>query len=170
MTIDPLRRRPRLGEIARGGVDALKNAWANTQAAASDPVPAGLYRCLAAEGRLFNSQSTGAAGFKVVLQILDGPYAGRRLWRDLWLSADALAVTKFELSELGITDPEQLEQPLPVGRIVEAVVTLRTDDAGLTYNRVRNIRAIPTAAPADDFAPAPEADTTPISPQDGAAD
>ena len=114
-------RRPRLGEIARGGVAALKQSWDNTQAAAYDPLPPGIYRFLVAEGRLFNSQSNGTPGYKLVLQGLDGPHAGRRLWHDIWLTPDALARSKYELGELGITDLDQLEQPLPVGLTVEVV-------------------------------------------------
>lgn len=163
--------RPRLGEIARGGVAALKAAWDTTQAAAGlDPLPPGNYRCLAVEGRLFTSQSNGTPGFKVVLQVLDGPFAGRRLWLDLWLTPDALPRTKFELGEFGITDLDQLEQPLPAGRIVEAVVTRRVDDAGVAYNKIRRIKAIPLAAPVDDFAPPPEEDVAADPNPDGAGD
>jgi hypothetical protein len=171
MTKDPLRRRPRLGEIARGGVEgvlALKGAWANTQASASDPLPPGSYKCLAAEGRLFNSQSNSTPGYKLVLQVLDGPHAGRRLWHDLWLTPDALARTKYELGELGITDLDQLEEPLPVGRIVEVVVARRLGDDGLPFNKVRSIKAISPAAPVDDFAPPPEAGTAPVPSTNGA--
>ncbi len=131
---------------------ALKQSWANTQAAAYDPLPPGIYRCLVAEGRLFNSQSNGTPGYKLILQVLDGPHAGRRLWHDIWLTPDAMARAKYELGEFGITDLDQLEQPLPVGLIVEVVVTLRTGDDGLHYNKIRSLKAIPPAAPVNDFA------------------
>src|SRR6185312_15128662 len=144
-------RRPRLGEVARGQLNEFTNSWATTQATASDPVPAGIYRCLAVDGRLFNAQS-GTPGYKTVLQILEGAYANRRLWHDAWLTPDALARSKYDLEQLGITDPAQLEQPPPVGRIVEAVVTLRTDDAGVQFNKVRSIKAIPSVAPVDEVA------------------
>jgi hypothetical protein len=144
-----------LRDIARGGgVDDLRRAWDTTAAAAGvEPLPSGSYRCLVAEGRLFNSPTTGTPGYKLVLQVLDGPHAGRRLWHDVWLTSDAMSRAKFELGLLGITDLAQLEQPLPPGLIAEAMVSLRTGDDGLTYNRVRSFQIIPPEAPVDDFAP-----------------
>ena len=145
-------RRPCLGEIARGGVAALKQSWDNTQAAAFDPLPSGLYRCLVSEGRLMNSQTNGTPGYRIDLQVLEGQYAGRKLWHSVWLTPDALARTKYELGELGITDLDQLEQPLPVGLTVEVALARRTGDDGLPYNKIRSLKAIAPAAPVDDFA------------------
>jgi hypothetical protein len=71
--------------------------------------------------------------------------------------------------QLGITDLEQLEQPLPAGLIAEVVVAMRTGDDGLQFNKVRSFKVIPPAAPVDDFAPPPEADAAPGSSPDGAA-
>jgi hypothetical protein len=170
MSYPHTNQRRSLGDIARGGVDNLQRAWDSTQAAAGvDPVPSGTYRCLVSEGRLFASQSNGTPGYKLVLQVLDGPHAGRRLWHDVWLTDAALSRAKYELGQLGITDLGQLEQPLPAGLIVEVVVSLRTGDDGLQYNKVRSFRVIPPVVPVDDFAPSPESGqtSTPGSSSDG---
>jgi hypothetical protein len=129
--------RRRLGDIVRGNVDDLRRAWETTQAAADlDPLPAGIYKCLVAEGRLFSSQVNATPGYKLVFEVLDGPHAGRRLWHDVWLTADAMSRAKYELGQLGITDIGQLEHPLPAGLIAEVVVSRRVGDDGLFYNKV----------------------------------
>jgi hypothetical protein len=171
MLDDRSSRRPRrLGEIARGGnVDALRAGWASARAVASDPIPSGTYRVLVADGRLFNSQAQGTPGYKLDLQVLNGPYAGRRLWYDLWLTADALPRSKWELTILGITELDQLDLPLPAGLIADAVVALRTGDDGIQFNRVRRLSAVPGAAPVDDFAPPPATCDASAPTPDGAA-
>ncbi len=158
------RRPRRLGEIARGGnVDDLRASWAGARPVASDPIPAATYRVLVADGRLFNSQAQGTPGYKLDLQVLDGPFAGRRLWHDLWLTPDALPRSKWELGQLGITELDELELPLPAGLIADAVVALRTDDDGLQYNKVRRLTAVPGAAPRRSGRNAPRVRRSPVS-------
>lgn len=169
MSLDHSTRRPRLGEIARGGLESLKAQFASAQAVASDPLPAGIYRCLAAEGRLFTSQVNCTPGYKLTWQVVEGPHTGRRLWQDLWLTPDALGRTKYDLLALGITELEQLEQSLPPGLIADVVVTLRSGDDGVQFNRVRSFCVLPTAAPGDDFAPPPDMDGASDPPPGGAA-
>ena len=100
------------------------------------PIPAGEYRCRIVNGDLFNSRG-GTPGYKLVLEVLDGEHAGRRLWHEIWLTDAAMSMAKRDLAKLGIERPEQLEQPLPLGIVVKAKVALRkaTTRASSTVSR-----------------------------------
>jgi hypothetical protein len=167
--------RRRLSDIARGNVDDLRRVWDQTQAATGfEPLPPGAYRCLVAGGELTSSRSHSTPGYKIRLEVLDGEHRSRMIFHDIWLTADAMSRAKYELGQLGITDLDQLERPLPPGLIAEVLVSRRTGDDGIAYNKVRGFKAIPPEAPVDDFAPSAEliasttAGVTTASPPDGA--
>jgi hypothetical protein len=75
-------------------------------------------------------------------------------WDDLWLTPAALPLAKRDLGKLGVTSLEQLERPLPPGIRARVRVTLRKDDTGAEYNRVKSFDVVGIDAPAADaFAP-----------------
>ncbi len=121
----------------------MRDAWAATEAARDfEPLPAGDYITHVVEGRLFNSNG-GTPGYKVTFAIIEGPHTGRKLWLDLWLTPRALPMAKRDLAKLGITSLEQLERPLPPGRIrCRCRVALRRGDDGQEYNVVRHFGVI----------------------------
>jgi hypothetical protein len=149
--------RKRLSDILpRADRDNLARAWDAT-AAASDlgPLPAGEYSCRLVNGELFNAKS-GTPGYKITFEIVDGDYAHRRIWHDLWLSPAALAIAKRDLLKIGITHPDQLERPLPSGILAMVKLALRRGDDGAEFNRV--VRFDPTGVEPDEpepFAPSP---------------
>ena len=145
--------RKRLSDIITGDRN-FGDRW-NATAAADDfaPLPAGEYVAHAIGGELFNSR-TGTPGYKLTLQVCEGEHAGRRLWADLWLTDAALPQSKRDLAKLGVTSPQQLEQPLPQGIRCRLKVTLRTADDGTQYNAVRRFDVIGIDTPqADPYAP-----------------
>ena len=149
--------RRRLTDIITGGVDSLRDQW-NRAEAATDfaPLPAGTYVARVLSGEL-NTSKSGTPGYKLTFRVLEGEYAGRQFWHDVWLTPPAMPMAKRDLGKLGVTDPEQLEQPLPAGIRCKVKLALRRDDDGTEYNRVRHLEFIgvdddPTAD--DDFAPA----------------
>src|SRR5262249_38203005 len=71
-------------------------------------------------------------------RVLDGEFAGRQVWLDLWLTQAALPMTKRDLAKLGVTAFEQLDRPLPQGIRCRVKVTLRIGDDGNQFNAVRS--------------------------------
>jgi hypothetical protein len=149
--------RRRLSEILQNGADdRLRNVWEQTEAAGDyGPLPKGIYVARVMSGELFTSKG-GTPGYKLRFKVLEGEYAGRQFWHDLWLTPAALPMTKRDLGRIGITSPDQLEQPLPLGIRCQVKLALRRNDDGTEYNHVRafevvSIDADPTADP--DFPP-----------------
>ncbi|MHB9049279.1 MAG: DUF669 domain-containing protein [Pirellulales bacterium] len=156
-----MRPRKKLTDILRADQrDAIADAWADTEAA-SDllPLPAGEYVCRLVAGELFTAKAKGTAGYKLTFQVLDGEHTGRKIWHDIWLTPAAMPLAKRDLAKLGITGLDQLERPLPPGIRCVVKVTLRKDDEGTEYNKVRGFSVVGIDPPdTDPFAPigAPE--------------
>ena len=118
-------------------------------------MPAGTYTARVLAGEL-NTSKSGTPGYKLTFRVLEGEHTGRQFWHDVWLTPAALPMAKRDLAKLGVTDIDQLEQPLPPGIRCTIKLALRRDDDGTDYNRVRGFEVIgidddPTAD--DDFAP-----------------
>ncbi|MGE5610358.1 MAG: DUF669 domain-containing protein [Bacillota bacterium] len=132
----------------------LRLAWEKTQAAGDPmPLPAGEYIVRIVRGELHTAR-TGTTGFKLTFEVLEGEFIGRRFWHDIWLTPAAIPMAKRDLGRLGITDLEQLDEPLPQGIRVKAKVVLRRDDDGTERNRVRTFEMLSIDPPEKDaFAP-----------------
>ncbi|OWK44026.1 DUF669 domain-containing protein [Fimbriiglobus ruber] len=138
-----------------GGDDDIFNQFDATEAADDfGPLPKGVYVVLATGGRLDQAR-TGTRCYKVEFRVIEGEHAGRRLWWDKYLTPAALPYTKRDLSKLGITSREKLEQPLPANRLVcKVTVVVRTDDDGIERNEIRNLELLRVQdAAVDPFAP-----------------
>ena len=150
-----MSERKRLSDILLNSErDRLSAAWQAAKPADDlKPIPSGEYRCRIIDGSLFNARS-GTAGYKLTLEVLEGEHAGRRLWHDIWLSEAAVSLAKRDLGKLGVSDPEQLERPLPDGIVIDARVALRRGDSGEEFNRVTrfDVVGIEPAEP-EPFAP-----------------
>ena len=120
----------------------LQRAWRTTAAAAEfAPLPKGEYTFRLVSGELFTSKR-GTPGFKLTLEVTEGDFEGRRAWCDLWLTPAALPMTKRDLAKIGVTNLEQLEQPLPAGILIKGKLALRTDDDGNESNRLVRFECI----------------------------
>jgi hypothetical protein len=136
--------RKRLADILQLNSDAerLKKAWEKTEAADDfAPLPSGEYTCRVLSGELFNAKK-GTPGYKLTFEVAEGEYTDRRVWHDLWLTPQALPMSKRDLAKLGVIQLEQLEQPLPPGILVKLKLALRKDDQGNDHNRVRSFEPI----------------------------
>ena len=154
--------RKKLSDILRGSDrDQLSRAWESTEAAQDfAPLPGGEYVARITEGSA-SAARTGTPGYKLTFEVLEGEYAGRRFWHDLWLTAAALPMTKRDLAKLRVTRLDQLERPLPQGIRCRVRLALRTEDDGRRYNRVRSFEVLAIEPPEPDpFAPR-EAGTDP---------
>jgi hypothetical protein len=166
-----MNERKKLTDILRNGkAEDLTRAWQQAEAAPElGPVPKGEYECAVLSGELVNSRTNNTPGYKLTLQVIAGPHAGRRFWKDYWLTDAALPMAKRDLAKLGITEPSQLERPLPEGLIVRARVALRESDAGRKYNELVSFEAADVRPPQPGpFAPAPDLDAPPVPPSDSA--
>src|SRR5262249_54534031 len=84
-----------------------------------------------------------------------GDFEGRRAWCDFWLTPAGLPMTKRDLAKIGVTNLEQLEQPLPAGILIRGKLALRHDDDGNESNQLRRFEGIGIAK-GDAFEPADE--------------
>lgn len=152
-----MNQRRKLTDIlaAAGGGDNFRNRWDTTEAADDfGPLPASEYLARIEAGELEASRTRNTPGYKLTFIVIEGEFAGRKFWHDIWLTDAALPMAKRDLGKLGVTSLEQLEQPLPQGIVCRVRLTLRTDDDGTQRNRVRTFDVVridpPTAEP---FAP-----------------
>jgi hypothetical protein len=149
----PPNKRPTYESIPGGG-DDFNDLWNRTQAADDgfDPLPPGTYRCLVADGRLATAKN-GTASYKVTFQVVEGPFTGRKVWHDCFLTPKALAMSKRDLDKLRIHTPEQLTQAPPTGIVADIRVVLRTESDGRTFNRVAGFKVVEDAPPPGIFDP-----------------
>ena len=135
----------------------LAKAWDTTQAATDfGTLPAGEYVAHVVDGA-FMTAKTGTPGYKLTFRVLEGEYAGRRVWHDLWLTEAAMPMAKRDLAKLGVTSLDQLDKPLPRGIRCRVRLALRRDDDGREHNQVRSFEVIGIDQPEQSpFAPADE--------------
>ena len=148
--------RKSLSDILRGSSrETLASAWDSTAAADEmGPLPAGEYVAKIIAGELATSKRNETPSYHLAFQVVEGDYAGRRFWHDLWLTPAALPMTKRDLSKIGVTSMEQLEKPIPKGIRCKVKLALRRDDAGNEHNRVNSFAVVGIDAPeVEPFAP-----------------
>lgn len=121
------------------------------------PLPKGTYVALAVSGKLEKAR-TGTEGYTVEFRVIEGKYAGRRLWMTRYITEAAMSYTKRDLVKLGIDSKAKLHQPFPANRLVcELIVVVRKRDDGTEKNEIRDFEVIRVQAPTvDPFAPAGE--------------
>jgi hypothetical protein len=159
--------------LLNGERESLSRAWGETKAAEDygTPLPASDYTCHLVSADLFNAQTKGTPGVKLAFKVIDGEHVGRRVWHDCWLTPAALAQSKRDLLKLGIDRLERLEQPLPQGIRCVVRVTLRKDDDGNPFNRVKTFTVVGIDEPEKDaFAPGDALEPPPDTPVDASFD
>jgi len=115
----------------------LLNSWNTTEAAGErDPLPPGEYAATLESGELATNARTGTPSFKLKLRVSDGPFAGRFVWHDLYWTEKAMAYTKRDLLKIGITNPAQLNEPLPSRFACKVKLSRVMSDNGNEINRV----------------------------------
>ncbi len=149
--------KPKLTDIVKDAA-ALRAAWNTTKPAAeAGLLPPGWYIAVAEKGELFASRG-GTPGYKLTLRVREpSDHAGRLIWHDLWLTEKALPNALRDLAKLGVTSPDQLEQPLPAGLVVKIRLATRKQDTGNECNEVRelHLHAIETPAAASSHTESP---------------
>jgi hypothetical protein len=164
--IDTMNEKKSLTDILRGSsLENIKKTWGETQAADEmGPLPAGEYVARIIVGELTKSRRNETPSYHLAFKVIEGEYAGRRFWHDLWLTPAALPMTKRDLAKLGVTSIDQLEKPIPQGIRCKVKLALRRDDDGNENNRVVRFDVVGVDAPeVDPFAPKPNGDGGPQS-------
>ncbi len=157
--------RKSLSDILHGSDrESITQQWGETKAAEDfAPLPPGEYLARIVGGELSTSKSKGTPSYKLTFRVLEGDYAGRRFWHDVYLTPAALPMAKRDLGKLGVTNLEQLERPLPPGIRCRVKLALRRDDDGNDFNKVKMFAVVGIDEPETDaFAPT----DTPEPPQD----
>jgi hypothetical protein len=155
----PPDKRPNYDSLS-GGSDDFNNLWDQTEAADDgfNPLPAGIYRCLVSDGRRSRARS-GTESYKLTFIVIDGEYANRKCWLDLWLTPRALSMTKRDLIKLRIHRPEQLDQAPPTGIVCDVKVVVRAvEDGAGDYNQVKGFVVVADAPPPGTLEPDDEHD------------
>ena len=98
--------RKRLTDIlaqSNGGGSWINDNWGDTAPAPEfGPIPPGNYEAHLVEKFPFNA-GTGTPGIKLVFLVLDdGPFKGRKLWYDVWLTGTAKPQALRDFAKLGI--------------------------------------------------------------------
>ncbi|HYT87443.1 MAG TPA: hypothetical protein VEL76_01885 [Gemmataceae bacterium] len=148
-----MTERRKLSDILGGdnGGD-FRDKWNNTTAADDfKPLPPGNYVFRIVSGELFTSKRE-TPGYKLALEVTGGEHEGRRVWHDLWLTAPALPMAKRDLAKIGLTKPEQLEQPLPSGILIRGRLVIHRDDDGNEVNKLKYFEYV-GIEPGDAFEP-----------------
>jgi hypothetical protein len=136
----------RLNDILGGRVEEFKESWYSAAARSgtnNELLPEGTYRCEIVHGELFESSRKRTPGYQITFKVLSGECAGRLIMHTLWLTERALSFAQWQLSNLGITRPEQLEEPLPAGLKADVELETKFDDRDREYNRVRSFELVP---------------------------
>jgi hypothetical protein len=110
--------RKRLSDIlANRGGSWIDGKWTDTAPAPEfGPVDPGIYEAHVVEKRTFTA-GTGTPGVKLTFLILsEGPFKGRKLWYDIWLTDAAKPMALRDFKKLGIEEQSQIDQPLPVDK------------------------------------------------------
>lgn len=150
----------KLTDILNNSGDDFFNDWNSTDAADDfPPLPPGDYVGDLMDATLGTSRQ-GTPCWTVTYEIQEpAEYVGRRIWHAFWLTKKALSMTKRDLKKLGVTDPSQLEQPLPVIFRCKLRVALKSSDDGREFNQVIRFEVLETIEyEPDEFAPTDDGD------------
>ena len=152
------KKRKLLSDIlaAGGRSNDLAEKWNEVKAAVDygKALPAGQYVAGLVSGELKNRGPKNTPEYKLMLEVLEGEYAGRRIWHDIYLTEAALPMAKRDLGKLGVTDLKQLDQPLPEGIVCLVMLALRNNDDGTQSNKIKNFEVLRIDTPEPEpFAP-----------------
>lgn len=161
----------RLSDIIANGTGdgTIRDAWETTTAAGDfGPLPPGGYVARIIAGDFKQSKSNSTPGYSLTFEVIEpAEHKGRKFWHDCWLTPAAMPQTKRDLGKLGVTNLEQLENPLPKFIRCKCKLALRKDDDGNEANRLKSFEVVGIDIPeADAFAPAAEQVELPMTNQE----
>ena len=126
---------------AEGGIDAFDTVEAAPEFTV---LPPGVYKARVLRGE-YKTTKDGAEAYRILFEVVEGPYEGQIVGRTWTFGAKALPYTKRDLTKLGLSTKVQLLSPFPEfghDYIVQLVVVRRCDDNGTEWNDVKRIEVI----------------------------
>ena len=136
-----LERKPLMGTGATTSAvsdDILDRFDMTTAADEFEPLPRGVYTCLATNGKQ-STAKTGTLCYEAEFRVTDGEHAGRRLWKRWYFTGAALPYTKRDLVKLGIDSRSKLDAPIPKNRLLKLMVVIRKGDDEIERNEVKSV-------------------------------
>jgi len=118
-------------------------------APAYSPLPAGIYIARVIRGEVTQTKA-GHDAYRMTLEVIDGPHAGKTLIKTWAFTAKALPYTKRDLAAFGLTMSNQLLSPFPEpGReyFVRLVVALQRLDDGRELNDIKRCEVLRVVEP-----------------------
>jgi hypothetical protein len=155
--------RKKLSDIlsqANGGGSWINGNWGDTALAPEfGPIPPGTYESHLVEKFAFTA-GTGTPGVKLTFSILDeGPFKGRKLWYDIWLTGPAKPQALRDFAKLNIRDKTQIDLPLPTDKRIRCRLFVgihKSEMTGDLFNVVKRFEPLRVdVVEADPFAPPP---------------
>ncbi len=115
------------------------------------PLPPGVYTARVLSGG-FTTTRKGDDAFRMWFEITAGEQTGKTLVRTYTFGPNAIAYSKRDLADFGLTTTEQLLSPFPEpGKEyrVRLVVALKTGDDGREFNDIKRTEVLEVKATAD---------------------
>ena len=125
-----------------------------------EPIPAGLYTVQITESEVVDIKSANGRALVLTLDVVDGPYAGRKLWDRLNIqhtNAKAQAISQRTLADIfqaTATAPSRNSDDLHFKPMIARVAIDAKDPAYAPKNVVKAYKAAQHAPPAAKSAPA----------------
>lgn len=132
--------RHRAPPVKADNVRALFDSMAAAPAV-PDAIPRGKYEADWIEVKEDES-SKGTPRIVLIFEIIEGDFAGRKVWLDLYLTAKAMPQTKRKLAKLGIENYEDWRRPVPHWIRCTLRVVVETSNDGKQRNKIENFEVI----------------------------
>jgi hypothetical protein len=126
-----------------GTSDEERLLWEQASEAGIGVIPKAWYRATLIEGGPAESPVKRTKSYKLVFEITaDGPYRGRRLYWDLYMTPAAVCATKAQLRPIGITEYDHTQRVLDRQYECEIRVVVERDDDQTERNRIREYKVL----------------------------
>ena len=132
-------------------------------AKAREPLPQGTYNVRVLNG--YHEKKDEDKGkkecYKMAFEVIDGPHAGKRLYRTWWFTPKALPYAKRDLPGFGLNSPNALRESFPAfGEevVLSVFVVVQKRDGFEPFNEIKafkNIvhKPVESQSPADEGSP-----------------
>ncbi len=140
----------------RSASDEIRESFESAAAASAlpDVVPNGDYIATLKSTKVGRNKN-GKPRAVLTFVVTEGAFAGKRLWMDLYFTADAEVRSWKTLSNIGIESADELMKPVPKGISCKLRVFVEAGDSGKEWNTIKEIEVIGfQEEQPDPFAPA----------------
>lgn len=153
--------------LGSDGHDELTRVFNNVDAAPElGPIPLGDYIAHITRKEVTTSRVKQTPSVKLTFTIIEGDFANRCVWYDIWLTRNWMTYAKRDLAKIGINSLEEIDPPLSDLFRCSVRVVVHRDDDGNETNQVKKFDVVEVEEPEPEpFAPGGESaelDDTPF--------